>query len=358
MADVRQRQTAEAYYDSLPELDVAPLWKDLGNLLTKEPVVRAVPYLWRYRDVRPKLMEAGEVVTAEEAERRVLMLMNPGLSERPASTRAAATNLLYAGLQLVLPGEIAGPHRHTPAALRFIVEGSGAYTTVDGERSLMEPGDMVLTPNWAVHDHGNETDEPMVWLDGLDLPLVNAVEATFSEDFGDEPQELTVPVDFTAHTLTTGRLNPPAQHAWDKLHSPVVNYPWKQTESTLRSAADDTDGTSTDGVIFEYTNPYTGGAVLPTMACFTQLLKPAAHTEAHRHTSSAVYHVARGSGHSIVNGEKIPWEEKDTFAVPGWATHEHANDSSDEEAILFSFTDEPVLRSLGLYREAAAERQG
>lgn len=354
MTETKQgRSRAEEYYSSLPEFEVAPLWKDLGNLLPKQPKSKAVPHLWRYEEVRPKLMEAGDVVTAEEAERRVLMLMNPGLDGK-----AAATNMLYAGLQLVLPGEIAGPHRHTPAALRFIVEGSGAYTTVGGERTIMEFGDMVLTPNWAVHDHGNESDEPMIWLDGLDIPLVNSLEATFFEDFGDDPQELTRPVDASARMLTTGRLNPPEQREWDKPYSPVVNYPWKRTEETLRSTARQTEGTPADGVIFEYTNPYTGGPVMPTMGCHIQLLAPGMHTEAHRHTSSAVYHVARGSGYSIIGGERVDWEERDTFALPGWAAHEHVNGSSGDEAILFSFTDEPVLRALGLYREAPAGRQG
>lgn len=358
MTDTKRGRSAEDYYAGLPEFDVAPLWKDLGNLLTPEPKVKAVPHLWRYEEIRPQLMEAGELVTAEEAERRVLMLMNPGLQDRPAPTRAAATNALYAGLQLVLPGEVAGPHRHTPAALRFIVEGSGAYTTVEGERTLMEFGDMVLTPNGAIHDHGNESGEPMIWLDGLDIPLVNSLEATFFEDFGDEPQELTKPIDASAHMLTTGRLNPPQQREWTKLYSPIVNYPWKQTEQTLRSASQDTKGTPTDGVIFEYTNPYTGGPVMPTMACYIQLLAPGMHTEAHRHTASAVYHVARGSGYSIIDGQKIEWKEHDTFALPGWAVHEHVNGSASDEAILFSFTDEPVLRALGLYREAGHERQG
>lgn len=350
------RSSAEAYYAGLPEVKVAPLWKDLGNLLPKEPKSKAIPHVWKYTEIKPHLMEAGNVVTAEEAERRVLMLMNPGFE----GERAAATNMLYAGLQLVLPGEIAGPHRHTPAALRFIVEGSGAYTTVEGERTLMEFGDMVLTPNWAIHDHGNESEEPMIWLDGLDLPLVNSLEATFFEDFGDEPQELTKPIDASAHLFTTGRLNPPSppsQKEWNKPYSPIVNYPWKRTQETLKSAAQATKGTPEDGVIFEYTNPYTGGPVMPTMSCYIQLLAPGMHTQAHRHTSSAVYHVARGSGYSIIDGQKIEWEEKDTFALPGWAVHEHVNSSASGEAILFSFTDEPVLRALGLYREAGHERQ-
>lgn len=315
------------FYDGLEEHQVAPLWRSLGSLLLPEPRTSAVPHVWRYADVRPALMEAGEAVTAEEAERRVLMLLNPGLDGK-----AAATNLLYAGLQLVLPGEIAGPHRHSQAALRFIVEGDGGYTTVDGQRTIMRTGDMVLTPSMTAHDHGNESDGPMIWLDGLDVPIVNPLEATFFEDLGDEPQEVTV------------KSGPPA---------PTINYPWERTEEALRSA----EATPTDGVILEYTNPSTGGPVLPTMGCSVQLLPGGTHTEAHRHTSSAVYHAVRGAGTTIVDGRPLEWEEKDTFVLPTWAVHEHVNDSGDE-AILFSFTDEPVLRALGLHREVEMPRQG
>jgi gentisate 1,2-dioxygenase len=332
------------FYDGLEELQVAPLWRSLGSLLLPEPRTSAVPHVWRYADVRPALMEAGEAVTAEEAERRVLMLLNPGLDGK-----AAATNLLYAGLQLVLPGEIAGPHRHSQAALRFIVEGSGGYTTVDGERSIMRAGDMLLTPSMSAHDHGNESDEPMIWLDGLDVPIVNPLEATFFEDLGDEPQAVTEP---SPRAPAGGRLNPPG--GWTEPFSPIVNYPWERTEEALRGAA---RTTPTDGVILEYTNPFTGGPVLPTMGCSVQLLPAGTHTEAHRHTSSGVYHAVRGSGTTIVDGRRLEWEERDTFAVPTWAVHEHVNDSGDE-AILFSFTDEPVLRALGLHREVEMPRQG
>lgn len=359
MTEAKQRSAkAEEYYSSLPELEVAPLWKQLANLLPKEPKSKAIPYVWRYGEIRPKLMEAGEVVTAEEAERRVLMLMNPGLDGK-----VATTTTLYAGLQLILPGEIAGTHRHAAAALRLIVEGSGAYTTVNGEKTLMEPGDMVLTPNWAWHDHGNESDEPMIWLDGLDIPLVNDLEANFFENYPEERQEWTKPVDNSRRLFATGRLNPTwlkdePPYGPGEPYSALLNYPWAQTEQILRSVAQDTEGTPTDGIIFEYANPYTGGPVMPTMACFVQLLAPGLHTQAHRHTTSAIYHVIRGEGTSIIDGERIDWTERDTFALPAWAVHEHINTSASDEAILFSFTDHPVMEPLGLYREKEMERQG
>ena len=157
----------EAFYERLSIHSVAPLWERLAGMLTPEPNTSAVAAIWRYDDVRPFIMEAGEMITAEEAERRVLMLENPALRGQ-----ARITQSLYAGLQLILPGEIAPSHRHTAAALRFIVEGEGAYTTVDGEKTIMRPGDFVITPAWTWHDHGNDSDEPMVWLDGLDIPMV------------------------------------------------------------------------------------------------------------------------------------------------------------------------------------------
>ncbi|MGH2945123.1 MAG: cupin domain-containing protein [Solirubrobacteraceae bacterium] len=345
----QQAVDRDAYYAKLGDHGVQPLWTAEG-LMKPAPEQRARPHLWAYREVQPLLLEAGAVVTAAEAERRVLMLMNPGLEGA-----AAATANLYAGLQLVLPGEIAPKHRHVAAAIRFVVEGEGAYTAVDGEKSIMRPGDLVLTPNWAWHDHGNESDGPMIWLDGLDIPLVNKLDVPFFESPGEERQELSRPEDASARLYAGGRLNP-GWIGWERRYSPVVNYPWAHTERVLREAARDGEGSRFDGVWFRYTNPVDGGPVMPTLGCAIQLLEAGRHTDAHRHTSAAVYHVVRGHGETIVDGTRLAWSERDTFAVPGWAGHEHVN-GGDEEAILFSFTDEPVLRALDLYREQPVERQ-
>jgi gentisate 1,2-dioxygenase len=350
VTQLTETSEAAAFYDELPNHDVEPLWRQLESLLPAEPKSPAVPYVWRYADLRPLLMRAGEVVTAEEAERRVLMLMNPGL--RP--TAAAAVNL-YAGLQLILPGEVAAAHQHAAAALRFVIEGEGAYTAVNGEHTIMRPGDLVLTPSWAFHDHGNTSDGPMVWLDGLDLPLINHMHANFFNGAFEHSQEELVAADTTTRLYAAGRLSP-QWRSWGESYSPVINYPWARTGQILADAAAIGEGSPYDGVIFEYTNPYTGGAVLPTIGCSIQLLPAGLHTEAHRHTVSAVYHVVRGVGTTIVDGVTIEWGEHDTFVVPGWALHEHVNHSA-EDAVLFSFTDAPVLRALGFEREAAAPRQ-
>ena len=345
--EISLEQRLQSYYREMLPFALRPLWLDYKELLPPQPKSKAIPYRWSWRDIRPQMMRAGELVSTEEAERRVLMLMNPGLNGLQA-----ITSTLYAGIQLVLPGEIARAHRHSPAALRFIIEATGGYTTVDGERIPMLPGDLVLTPNWTWHDHGNEADTPIIWLDGLDIPLARALESMFFELFGDDAQPLTKPSDSSFFQYGAGGLRP----AWQKhsaSYSPLLHYPWPQTRATLERLAATTAGGPHDGVILEYTNPVTGGPVMPTMACFAQVLRPGQRTKAHRHTSSAAYHVVEGSGFSMVDGERLEWDAKDVFAVPAWAVHHHENNSS-QDAYLFSFTDVPVLAALDLLREAPA----
>lgn len=157
--------TDDPAYKALETAGAAPLWRFYGNLFPAQPKSRAVPYRWSWRELRPHLLHFSETLSLDEAERRVLMLVNPGLTDPPATV-----NTLYAGLQIILPGETAQAHRHTSNAFRFILEGSGAWTTVDGERVFMEPGDLLLTPGWHWHDHTHEGDAPMIWLDALDYP--------------------------------------------------------------------------------------------------------------------------------------------------------------------------------------------
>src|SRR5712664_2063085 len=172
-----------AFYQRIAGHSLAPLWEVLHGLVTPTPQTPCVPALWRYEEIRPFLMEAGRMITSRESERRVLILRNPGMQGQ-----AAVTRTLFAGLQLILPGEVAPAHRHTQSALRFVIEGEGAYTAVDGERTTMRPGDFIITPSWAWHDHGNDGDGPMVWLDGLDIPIVTLLDAGFAEPGNAEQQ--------------------------------------------------------------------------------------------------------------------------------------------------------------------------
>ena len=343
-------QELETYYSNLENYSVGPLWQVpwvQNRSMVQEPKSRAAPHVWSWKDLRPQALKAAELVGTEQAERRALMLLNPGLSGR-----VATTNSLFAAFQIVLPGEVAAAHRHTPSALRFMIESSGGYTTVEGERLRMFPGDLVLTPNWTWHDHGNDTDQPMIWMDGLDLPLVHLLESAFYDSFSEDVQPITRASNSSLAKYGQGGLRP----SWEQptaSHSPLMHYPWDQTWEALKNLAPLDEGSQYDGTILEYTNPATGGPVMPTMACHVQLLMPGQGTLAHRHTSSTIYHVVRGRGSSLVDGQQLDWEEKDVFCVPGWAYHEHQNTSSQEPAVLFSFSDSPVLRAISLLREEA-----
>ena len=176
----------QAFYERIGRENLAPLWEVLGSLVPARPTSPCIPALWRYAAARPHLLQAGQMITAREAERRVLVLENPGM--RGASS---ITHTLYAGLQLIMPGEVAPSHRHTQSALRFVVEGTGAYTAVDGERTTMCPGDFIVTPSWTFHDHGNPGNGPVVWLDGLDIPLIAFLDAGFAERHPQEVQPVT-----------------------------------------------------------------------------------------------------------------------------------------------------------------------
>lgn len=310
----------EQLYRLLPDLNYQPLWT-LKGALTPEPVTQMVPYLWRYVEARELIERAGELISAHDAERRVLAFRNPGTGRHEL---ARTTDTLWAAVQLVLPGEVAPAHRHTPAALRYIIEGEGAYTTVDGLRCPMERGDLVLTPNWAWHEHGHAGRGPMIWLDGLDIPMVHTMHLVFTEP-GPGPSE---PLDAPERTLV---------------------YKLADAEREL-SELGDGDANPYDALIHEYRDPANGGPVLPTLSAYLQLLRPGVHTRPHRHTASAVYHVVRGSGSSTIGGRRFDWTQGDTFAVPTWAQHEHANPGSSE-ALLFSFSDAPALERLGLLRE-------
>ena len=338
------------FHRALEPLSVGALWVNNapGTRTADQPIEpkpQAVPHVWRWRDLRPQALRAGELVGTHQAERRVLQLKNPAFDDR-----VVTTNTLFAGIQVVMPGEIARAHRHTMAALRFIIESKGGYTTVDGEPIPMLPGDLVLTPNWAWHDHANDSATPMMWLDGLDVPLVRMLDAVFQEYFPFERQDPSTAKGLSHLKYGSGGLRV-AGDAPAARHSPLMHYRWSETRAALDQLAQVDPGTPHDGLILEYTNPVTGGPVMPTIACFAQRLQPGERTRAHRHTSSTIYHVVEGSGCSIVGGQNLEWQSKDTFCVPNWTGHQHVNLSETEPAYLFSFSDLPVLRSLDLWRE-------
>lgn len=340
---------AQAFYRELEQNHLVALWNVATNLLPKQPKSRIVPHLWRWDTLLPLVKRSAEVPLSRAAERRVLGFVNPGLPER-----YGATHTLWAAFQYVLPGEVAPAHRHSPAAIRFIVQGEGAFTTVDGDKCVMARGDLVLTPPWTWHDHGNDSAEPMIWLDGLDLPMVAEMEATFYEPFPLDAQPVERPAGDSERRYGLGQLRPTWERAVGPF-SPLLNYKWARTEEALRRLG--TVGASPhDDVAMEYINPHTGGPIMPTLACWIQLLRPGVRTQAHRHTGSAVYLAFEGQGYTVIEGQRFDWKKGDVFVVPTWAWHEHA--SIDGEAFLFSVQDTPIMQALGLYREQAYPDQG
>lgn len=331
-----------SFYRELDPYHLTPLWAVLDDLVTGQPGSECIPHMWRYAEVRKFLMEAGSLITAKEAERRVLILENPGLRGQ-----SRVTNSLYAGVQLVNPGEIAPAHRHTQSALRFVIEGSGAHTTVGGEMTSMQPGDFVITPSWEWHDHGNRSDQPMVWLDGLDIPLVQFLDASFAEKLDREEQTLIRPEGDSMARFGEGLL--PVDHVTRSPTSPVFNYPYARTREALETLRRGQEWDPCHGLKMRYVNPISGDYAMPTIGAFMQLLPEGFSTEGYRCTDATVFVVVEGEGESIVGAQHFDWRPHDVFIVPSWFSVTHKPKS---DAVLFSFSDRPVQQKFGLWREA------
>ncbi|MPY56179.1 cupin domain-containing protein [Streptomyces spongiae] len=340
-----QDTTSTDHYRAVAELHTAPLWRNLGDVLPAEPRPTAVAHRWRYADLRPHLLHFLATLGLDEAERRVLMLVNPGLTDPPATTTS-----LYAGLQVIGPRETAQAHRHASHAFRFVIEGGGAATTVNGERVPMRPGDLLLTPGGHWHDHEHTGDEPVIWLDALDYPLVNALDASYFEWFERRSQPHTVPDDLSSRQYVHGLLTPAWGRAAAGPSSPVGRYPWAETRRAFDAIADDAEGSAAEGVLLEYRNPLTGGPVLPTMSCRVTRLRPGFSGVPVRRTSGSVLHVVSGEGTAEIGGVTLDWADHDVIAVPPWAPLRLRN-TGLRDAYLFGYTNEPVLRALDLYRE-------
>jgi gentisate 1,2-dioxygenase len=338
MADSASRQD---FYSRIGARNLKPLWEVLRDQLTTEPNPPEAAVLWRYDDVRPFLLEAARLISVEEADRRVLVLENPALLGKTRATQS-----LYAGLQIIMPGEVAPCHRHTPTALRLMVEGEGAYTTVDGERTTMKPGDFVITRSWSWHDHGNAGSGPVVWLDGLDVPLVGFLNTTFFEGYGEAEHPLTRPEGDSQARFGSGIL--PADYAGSTLSTPLLNYPYASTREALEGIARAGDNDPCHGVKTRYVNPVTGDYAMPAMGAFAQLLKRGFRGLPYRSTDSTIYQVIEGCGRTMVGGKVLEWRAHDVFVVPSWQWHHH---QADADSVLFSFSDRPVQQKLGLWRE-------
>lgn len=352
-ARVHDTPELEEYYERLEQVGSGALWTVANEIEPWFPQPKSVPMHWKYTDMRPLVVESASLVAGERAGRRVVMLVNDGRRDI-----SAAVGLLYTGLQIMNPGESMSAHRHAASALRFVIEGTGAWTIVDGDRLKVGPNDFAITPNGTWHEHGNEAEDNFViWQDGLDIPLVNALDANFYEVHPDLHQ-IPGKVNNTSILTHGAGVLKPDRRSWSKRYSPLLGFPWEMTREALENLAKVSDGTVWDGVIMEYVNPVTGGSVMPTMGAHMQRLAPGFAGQSHRHTGSIVYHVAEGRGHSIINGKRYDWKEHDIFVVPSWAWHEHHNDDANSPAYLFNFNDLPMINALDLWREEAFDSNG
>ncbi|RFU28987.1 hypothetical protein B7463_g7358, partial [Scytalidium lignicola] len=304
------------YLSDLPRHNVNPLWKTTG-VVAPRPSPAASIALWKYEELRPLMMSAARLIDAEEAQRRVLIFTNPSM--KPPYT----TDTITCGLQLIKPGETAAPHRHYAFAIRFIIEGTAGFTSVDGERITMEAGDMVLTPSWTWHDHGLDGEDPMIWLDANDLPLYHKLPIHFAENYP-EPLYPTKPID----------------------NSDMFRFPWAKMKAQL----DLQDG---DYVVETYRKP-DGTHVSSTLGAHALRLKAGKSSTPIRATCSFVFHSQAGSGKTVIEGangevKTLSWTVHDTFAVPAWSRITHVAEPNTD-AYLFSLSDMPLLENLNMYR--------
>lgn len=347
MSDLAEETRARRgeFYDRLAARDLAPLWEVLKGLLPSEPKSKAAACRWRFADYRPLVLESGDLLTAEEAERRVLVLENPALR---GMSRATAT--IYAGIQLILPGEIAPAHRHTPSALRFMLEGEGAFTAVGGETTTMRKGDFVITPSWAWHDHGAQGGDPCMWLDGLDLPLVQFFEAGFNEHYNDARQSITRPEGLSMAEYGANML-PMAPRSRYGLTSPIFNYPYAETRPALLAVAASGAVDPHEAVSLRYANPLDGGWAMPTMSAWMMHLPAGFETKPLRSTDGVVMCLAEGRLSAEIGGDSLELEENDVAAAPGWTWRRFR---AETDSFLFCFSDRVAQEKLGLWREERA----
>jgi gentisate 1,2-dioxygenase len=349
-----------ALYGKLDALNMAPYWATQSKDANDEDqqilkARKAVPFVWKYKEIEPLLYQAAELITMDDSERRSIVLVNPGL----APVRATVTTL-YTAYRLNDPREIMPPHRHTINAVRIGLTGKSNFTGVEGENIVFGPGDLVLTPAGAWHNHGNRGDDFAVNVSVLDLPLSEVLNAaSFEHNYLEtedgklvkkREQTARYADDYSARVYGTGGLRPRGlSHARGTgCHSPMYVYRWERTRELLESFRDH-DGSPHDGVLVEYIDPVTGKPPYPTMTFFGQMLRPGEKTLPQRQNASMVVFPFEGTGYSIIGGKRIDWEPFDAVAVPGGEWFEHVNTTANGDAILFVASDEPTLKSLGFY---------
>jgi gentisate 1,2-dioxygenase len=347
--------------------DICDFRKVMAELEIAEPRPRALPHIWKWGDIRRRLT-AADAFDLAKIHRRAFALCNPGLRGRPA-----VATTLFASISVYYPGDHAPVHRHTPSASRFALEGHGGYTNVAGEKLVMTRGDLVITPNGEWHDHGNDGDEPVFWVDILDAPLIEHVNGIMTEwDYYErdpasnsgEPvkratQSVSRPRDYSQALFSGAGIV--ARSAGEGRVGRRFTPKYMYRAAEMRRAQDllrGEPGSPYDGVLLEYTDPVGGGSVVPTLSFRSQLLRPGEVTRRRRRTASAVYCVLEGSGVTEAAGRRIEWSRNDVFVVPAWVWHRHENADPRADAVLYSVSDEPALAKLGVFRDQGMREDG
>ncbi|MCU4766723.1 cupin domain-containing protein [Bacillus toyonensis] len=334
----------------IEQYHLGPLWNAIPDLMKHTPEPHAQAYLWKAELLHKKLTEATQIFTPDRGgERRAIYLQNPGLNYRKPWGWASTTQTLYAAVQLIQPGETAPSHRHVQNALRFVMEGEGAYSIVQGERIFMERGDFLTTPNGLWHGHGHTGDKPMIWMDCLDIPTIYYLGGTFFEPYPEKIEQPNVPDNYTAQRYEGGMVRPVSDRYTKK--APLSSYKWAGTEAALNGLSR-FEPDAYDGYAVEYINPSNGETACPTIAAWMQKLPKGFRGKAHRHTHASIYHVHEGAGYTIINGVRFDWSKGDFFVVPNWAWHEHV---AFETSYVFSTNDLPILEKFGLERKQEYE---
>ncbi len=333
----------QAFYDKIDKQDLAPLWEVLRNVVTKEPKSKASTKLWKFGEVKNYILEAGGLITPEEAERRVLVLENPTLRGQ-----SRATNTLFAGIQLIMPGEVADAHKHVSSAIRFVLDGEGAYTAVEGEKANMSRGDFILTPNWAPHDHGNPSDKPMLWLDVLDMPTVNHFETSFMEHYDEKAQNVNRENGDSLERWGSGVLPDGETVQPFQKRSPVINYTYARTRPIAERLMNSGDVDPSHGARVRYSNPVNGEHVMATMGAWLSMFPKGFKGKDYQSTDGTIFVCVEGHGSTRVEDEVLEWGPNDVFVVPSWKRYSH---NCPEQSVLFSISDRPAQEALGIWRE-------
>ncbi len=332
------------YVAELKSLNLVPLWPNLRAVLPPhKPRPNTQATHWPYKSIRPLLIKAGELTPIEKAERRVLVLANPGHTLEKMQASAA----MYLGMQLLLPGEWAPSHRHTPNAVRMVVEGEGAWSTVEGEKCPMLRGDLILTPTGLWHEHGHDGDQPVIWLDVLDLPLVYYMEASYHVNGGRQ----TPRADHGERRYTQGGLVPTPVFERSRASYPMLRYPWADARAALESLA--ADQPALECVQLTYSNPETGGHAENILGFYAMMLRPGQTLALPARSPACVFHVIEGGATVKIEEKTFSMAEADICCAPGYTPISLANPSSAKPAFLFVADETPLHQKLGVYETRA-----